>query len=269
MLFLLVGSAADLNVPFILELNANGSHSVLASVNSTLGTQIIPEYSADVTHARCGQVPEIEYNIVKIKDLKEMLNTRIEPDNSLIHDEALLMVARLSGPGDSKINQICSIYEYLKNGNPPVKGWIYINDPRGLDYLNYANESVRIGDKTDCTGDGDCDDFAVLIASLMESIGMTTRIILANNNSTSEHIYAEVYLGNLNSQGSQVNDALDWLKQKYSTNNIFTYNDTDTGDVWLNLDWGQDEKGNEHPGGAFRQADGKMVIWTSKYSHLG
>ena len=201
-----------------------------------------------------------QYREVKIKDLKDMLNNAVEPQNTLVHDEALLMVAKLSESGDSTINQICSIYSYLKNGDGPIKGWVYVSDPRGLDYFSYANESVNIGDKSDSTGAGDCDDFAVLMASLIESIGGTTRIILAYDNSTAGHAYAEVYLGKLNSQDNQVNEIIDWLEEKYNTEKIFTYNDTDTGEVWLNMDWGPDEKGNLHPGGPFCPGDIKIVI---------
>ena len=208
---------------------------------------------------RGNQSSEVEYKVVKLKDLEETLDTRIEPNNPLVHDEALQMLAKLSGPGDSALNQTCSIYRYLKQGIPPIKGWIYARDPRGLDYFNYANESIRIGERS-CTGVGDCDDFATLMASLVESIGGTTRIILAINNSTGGHAYAEVYLGNLRSQPSQINDTIEWLKQKYSTDTLFTYNDTKTGDVWLNLDWGLDEKGNAHPGGPFFKADKKLVV---------
>jgi len=206
-------------------------------------------------------VSEDEYREVTVKELQETLNMRIEPASPLIHNGALLMVAKLSQPGDSTIQHICSIYKYLKDGSSPIKGWIYVSDPRGLDYFNYASESMKIGNESNCTGAGDCDDFAILMASLVESIGGTTRIIVAYNNSTGGgHTYAEVYLGNLNSPNCQVNDTLNWLKKKYNTDNIITYNDTDTGEVWLNLDWGSDERGNMHPGGPFCKADQKIVI---------
>jgi hypothetical protein len=144
----------------------------------------------------------------------------------------------------------------LKSTMSPFR--LTTQDPRGLDYLNYANVSIRICDGS-CTGVGDCDDLAILMASLVESIGRTTRIILAFNNSTGGDAYAEVYLGNLRSQPRQINDTIDWFKHKYSTNNILTYNDMETGDVWLNLDWGLDEKGNAHPEGLFARQTKKLL----------
>ena len=194
----------------------------------------------------------------KVGDLKKTFDSRVEPDNSRVHEEATVLA--LKYPGDLTIDQIDSIYNYLKNGDGTKKGWGYVRDPRGIDYFNYANASLKLGDKANCVGGGDCDDFAILMSALVESIGGTTRIILAHNNTTGGHAYTEVYIGRLDSQNSQVNEIMDWLKQKYNSDKIFTHIVTDTKDVWLNLDWGPDEKGNAHPGGPFYQGDKHIVI---------
>jgi tetratricopeptide (TPR) repeat protein len=192
----------------------------------------------------------------RVGDLKETFDSRVEPDNSVVHHEAVVLALRY--PGDLTIDQVCSIYSYLKNGDSSKKGWGYVRDPRGIDYFMYANETLTIG--RDTVGGGDCDDFAILMSALIESIGGTTRIILARNNSTGGHAYAEVYLGQLGTQNSQVKEIINWLKQKYDTDKIYTHIDTDTKDVWLNLDWGTDEKGNAHPGGPFFQGDKHIVL---------
>jgi hypothetical protein len=194
----------------------------------------------------------------KVGDLKKVFDSRVEPDNSRVHEEATVLA--LKYPGDLTIDQIDSIYNYLKNGDGTKKGWGYVRDPRGIDYFNYANASLRLGDKANCVGGGDCDDFAILMSALVESIGGTTRIILAHNNTTGGHAYTEVYIGQLDSPNSQVNEIMDWLRQKYNSDKIFTHVVTDTKDVWLNLDWGLDEKGNAHPGGPFYKGDKHIVI---------
>jgi len=51
-----------------------------------------------------------------------------------------------------------------------------------------------------------------------------------------------------------------WLKEKLDADKIYTHIDTDTKDVWLNLDWGPDEKGSAHPGGPFYQGDKHIVL---------
>jgi hypothetical protein len=182
----------------------------------------------------------------------------VEPDNTRVHEEAVVLA--LKYPGDLTIDQIASIYSYLKNGDGSKKGWGYVRDPRGIDYFNYANASLKLGDRANCVGGGDCDDFAILMSALMESIGGTTRIILARNNTTGGHAYTEVYLGRLNVPNSQVEDIIIWLKQEFDTDKIYTHIDTDTKDVWLNLDWGPDETGNAHPGGPFYQGERHYVL---------
>jgi hypothetical protein len=57
-----------------------------------------------------------------------------------------------------------------------------------------------------------------------------------------------------------VEEIIAWLRHEYGTNRIYTHIDTDTNDVWLNLDWGPDEKGNAHPGGPFYQGDKNIVL---------
>ncbi|MDD4651036.1 MAG: hypothetical protein PHQ34_02285 [Methanothrix sp.] len=198
----------------------------------------------------------------KIGDLRKRISSRVEPDR--VHEAAVGIASKFSG--DYTIEQICSIYSTLKSGDDILKGWSYVRDPRGKDYYNYANESLNAGAKSNCIGAGDCDDFAILMSSLVESIGGSTRIILARNNTTGGHAFAEVYLGNLSYRHNQIDAIVGWLKDKYDTQEIYSHIDTETNDVWLNLDWGADEKGTAHPGGPFYQGDVHVVVWIDKNS---
>jgi Leucine-rich repeat (LRR) protein len=193
-----------------------------------------------------------------VGELKKALDARVEPNNPRVRDEAVVLALRY--PGEKTIEQVVSIYDYLKNGDGSRKGWGYVSDPRGIDDFMFANQTLKNGERANCVGGGDCDDFAILMAALVESIGGTTRIILARNNTIGGHAYTEVYLGNLDAQNSQVENIIIWLKEKFDTDKIFTHIDTDTKDVWLNLDWGPDEKGNTRPGGPFYQGDKHDVI---------
>ena len=268
-IFLLVNSGIALDVPFVFDSSASGvagysadqleskyasfpELSEVPSVTTPLDNEVI---MFPVTGG--GNAPESKTE-KDISELKEVFNDRVEPDNSRVHEEALVLVSKF--PGDLTIEQISSIYRYLKNGEGSIKGWSYARDPRGIDYFMYANQSLRIGERAGCLGTGDCDDFAILMSALVESIGGTTRLILARNNSTGGHAYTEVYLGQLDAQNSQVEDIISWLKEKFDTDKIYTHIDTDTKDVWLNLDWGTDEKGNAHPGGPFYRGDKHIVL---------
>jgi len=262
-IFFLIGSGVAADVPFVFDARTSEMAGYTpaqleqASVAS-LDLVGIPSVSTpsdkenlDFPITGGGDSPEgkIEKNV---GELKKALNSRVEPDNPFVHREALSLAAQ--NPGDYTIEQVSAIYSYLK------ENWHYVRDPRGIDYLNYANESLAIGKDTKCVGAGDCDDFAILMSALVESVGGTTRIILARNTSMGGHAYAEVYLGQLNAPDSHVYDILDWLMQKFKTSKIFAHIETETNDVWLNLDWGRDVLGNAHPGGPFYQGDIHYVL---------
>jgi hypothetical protein len=266
---LVIGSVAAEDVPFVFDSNysriagysADQLESISASSPELLGVPSVSKLSDDEVIAfpvTGGGSTSGETTDKKVSELKESFSARVEPDNSVVRHEAVVLAAKY--PGDRTIDQISSIYSYLKNGADSKKGWSYVADTRGIDNFMYANETLEIGKDAGCVGAGDCDDFAILMSALVESVGGTTRIILARNNITGGHAYTEVYLGNLNEPNNQVDGIIDWLKQESSTDKIYTHIDTYTKDVWLNMDWGPDEKGNTHPGGPFYQGDKHMVL---------
>jgi len=156
-------------------------------------------------------------------------------------------------PGNYNIGQVCAIWYYLK------KNWRYVNDPRGIEYFAPANESI------DAKLSGDCDDFAILMASLIEAIGGSSRIILAFG-PQGGHAYCEVCVGQ-NPQQVQtiINNIakihpnyriLDSLKTFLSGKGYsFSYHRGPDG-YWLNLDWTA-----EHPGGPFFPATWGIVVY--------
>jgi tetratricopeptide (TPR) repeat protein len=266
---LLIGSGVAADVPFVF---GEGSSDITDLTSAQL--EQVSYSSPDLAGVPSVSTPSdsevLEFPIVgggsvpvgktekKVDDLKKILSSRVEPDNSTVHEVALLLVAKF--PGDLTIDQICSIYSYMKNGEGSVNGWSYARDPRGTDFFMYANQSLKIGGKAGCSGVGDCDDFAILMSALVESIGGTTRIIFAQNKTMGGHAYAEVNLGNLSDQNSQVDEIINWLKQEFNTSKIYTHIDTDTKGIWLNLDWGVDEKGTAHPGGPFYQGNKHIIV---------
>jgi hypothetical protein len=268
-MIILIGLGSSADVPFVFDDRTSGiagyssnqieqasaSSSNLAGVPfvSSLSDNEVLEFPVTGGGSAPGSVTER-----KVGELKATLDARVEPGESRVREEATVLA--LKYPDDLTIDQIASIYSYLKNGDGIKKGWGYVRDPRGIDDFGFANKTLKIGDRANCVGGGDCDDFAILMSALVESVGGTTRIILARNRSIGGHAYTEVYLGNLNTQNNQVVGIIDWLKEKFDTDKIYTHIDTDTKDVWLNLDWGPDEKGNTHPGGPFYQGDKHIVL---------
>jgi hypothetical protein len=269
-IIILIGSAVASDVPFVFDNTASGvagytsdkiekistSSSDLAGVPqaATPSNDEILEFPNTGGGDAPGKTTE-----TKVEVLNKTINSKVEPDNDAVYRMAHRLAALHNG--DFTIDQVDEIYSYLKYGNDSIRAWSYSRDERGVDKFNSASESLSYGNHAKCVGSGDCDDFAILIASLVEAIGGTTRVIFARNNSTGGHAYTEVFLGRLDDSNGNVEEIIDWLKQNYDTDKIFTHIDTDTRDVWLNLDWGPDEKGNAHPGGPFFKGDRHYIIF--------
>lgn len=190
----------------------------------------------------------------QIDNIKKEINLKLNVGNSVVRKEGLRLI--LEYPGDGTIDQICSIYDYM------VGNWRYARDPHGIEVFQFSNESLELG-KGKYSGQGDCDDFSILLASLIESIGGTSRIILASE-PRGGHAFAEVYLGKAEGNDSDVNRMINWLKVHYNVQNINFHIDLDTKEVWLNLDWWKDPYTGielaKHPGGPFFEATYFAII---------
>ncbi len=240
-----------------------GKNQVEAKI---VDTKHAPPDSYDDSRISEYDISSPEKEIEVINDIVKIFEARIEPENNMIRNEGLLLAAKY--PGDLTIEQICSIYEYLLNGDGSKRGWMYVSDPRGMDSLNYANYSLMRGEAMGRVGVGDSDDFAILISSLIESIGGTTRIILSSNEN-STHAYAEVYLGQMENPDHQVQEIIDWLRYRYNADSISAYVETDTNEAWLSLDWGQDANGRFYPGGvAFSGGRNTIVRISNNYDKV-
>jgi hypothetical protein len=261
--FLLIGSVAAVDVPFVFDDKsldvASYTPAQFEQISTTLSRLTGVPFALTPTDNESlvfpitgGGKTTLGTTEKKVADLKKILSSKVEVDEPVVIEEAGLAAGKYSG--DYTIEQISGIYDHLK------ENWHYMRDPRGIDYFKNASESLNLGKKNGCVGVGDCDDFAILMSSLVEAAGGTTRVILARNNTTGGHAYAEVYLGQLNAKNDQVESVVNWLKQNYDTDKIYTHVDTDTKDVWLNLDWGADENGNAHPGGPFYPGEMHYVL---------
>lgn len=166
---------------------------------------------------------------ITVGSIEEDILNKIEFGNPLIADTAMVIASEY--PGEYNINQVCEIYDTLTSG-----GWYYYSDPTSTERFNYANKTLQLGKIASTIGSGDCDDFAILMASLIESIGGTTRVNLALAPDGSGHAYTEVYIG----KERRVDNLLGWLKDEYNKSEI-TGLYVDEGDVWLNLDWSSDD----------------------------
>ena len=106
--------------------------------------------------------------------------------------------------------------------------WKYVNDPTrtGSDYYSLASRSISLGFA------GDCDDFSIVMASLVAAVGGTPRIMFGKCGNGG-HAFAEVLIG----------DSDEWSKMKsllrkhYGDSSRSFRGHKKDGLYWLSLDW--------------------------------
>lgn len=160
-------------------------------------------------------------------------------------DYALLQIDS-SHPGERTIAQLCDIWEKT------YRQWTYVSDPRGFEYFSPASNTISTGLK------GDCDDFAILIASLVESTSGSARVILAQGAEGGGHAYAEVYVTDNVQDFASI---AEYITKRYNCQTVayhVEYGDDMIPAYWLNLDW---QSG--HPGGEFYDSNGLQTAYYS------
>lgn len=143
---------------------------------------IVPYYSVklDPTPKRIMQLSSIDvsyfnathHNITinQKKDYKKLLN----PENPNIK-----MTADKIATYGCEGNRVCyakAIFFFVRDN------FEYVSDPYKYEYVKTAEESL-------VTGGGDCDDAAVLLANLMQAIGIETRFVFIPG-----HVYLQIKL---------------------------------------------------------------------------
>jgi transglutaminase-like putative cysteine protease len=141
----------------------------------------------------------------------ETINQLVEPAEPAVRGKAA-QVAR-SYPGAYNIYQVCALFDMVKD---KVE---YVSDPRGNDIWESANVTLKIGA-------GDCEDQAILLSSMLEAVGGTTRVYLTNS-----HAFAAVYIG---SGTDATNAAVEGVRAYYG--NVDVNYLTDEYGSWLMLD---------------------------------
>lgn len=143
--------------------------------------------------------------------------------------------------GEFSISQICDVFASIR---PPF--WHYVNDPAQSEYFSKASRTINSANLS-----GDCDDFAVLMYSLITAIGGRARINFVYGKSGG-HAYTEVDIS-----GFEITKIKKVIQQKfpeYKIDNIYYYENSDA--KWLNLDWWA-----SHPGGPYLDFYHQMVFY--------
>lgn len=160
----------------------------------------------------------------------EMLSDVADFRNPITRNFAVKLASK--SPGSYNFGQVCAIFDNLYNN------WKYVNDPEGAEYVAKASESISQSSLS-----GDCDDFAICMASCIIAIGGEARVNTAWG-PRGGHAFAEVCINGLSE--SEVKRTIAKMFPHYSISKIHTQ--TDDGNTWLNLDWQA-----AYPGGQYFQ----------------
>lgn len=160
-------------------------------------------------------------NELIIKEAEKKNNKKIpEAEGVLIQVEGLIAkeVSELTidlDTGSNQIKQIIELRDYV------YSKWHYVFDPAsGHDTWRSAEATLSLKYKGKYPGD--CDDYAILMASFARQIGLESRVIGAYNTSGSGHAFAEFLVpkNELNNKNLKGKD----------------YREDFTG-KWVSLDW--------------------------------
>jgi hypothetical protein len=192
------------------------------------------------TNSGDGNDVQLANNEFYEKNLNTLIKA-VDVNNETTNDFAVRLASKF--PGEYNIGQICQIYDYI------VRNWKYVNDSDKMENFRSASRTIN----NDLSGD--CDDFAILLAALIESIGGDARISLGYNQEGG-HAFTEV-LAATNKEDMQA--IVDEINALYGTDQfeINYYEDTD-GKCWLNLDWFGSP---QHPGGQYFKFDNRTIYY--------
>jgi len=184
-----------------------------------------------------------ENHISHEEQFAQKIKEAMDSENTTTRNYALSLIDKSHG-GERNIAQICDIWENV------YKDWTYISDPKGFEYFSHASNTIKIDLK------GDCDDFAILIASLVESTGGSSRVILAQGANGGGHAYAEVYVTDNKKDFDKI---AKYITNRYKCRSVayhIKYDDDKNPRYWLNLDWQ-----SKHPGGKFYNSKGILTVY--------
>jgi transglutaminase-like putative cysteine protease len=120
-----------------------------------------------------------------------------------------------------KYRQICRQFSLLKYIKMNFK---YVSDPSDFDYFASPQESINLMA-------GDCDDYSILMASVLKSIGANVRIIWAP-----KHVYPELYCGDKVNFEKYVSAIYTLFEQEIGKKQIY-YRMDKNENYWINIDY--------------------------------
>ena len=191
-----------------------------------------------------GATPEEE--AIRVHDVPAVL-AAIDPSDPITRNLAVQLASEENGP--FHVEQVARIWTHDR------AGWDYVNDPRGGEYFARASETITNGLA------GDCDDFAITLAAMIEAIGGRTRIVMMDG-PEGGHAYTEACIDDDPTEIARrlsVHFRRHWdrrLGRQQPVRDI-SYRSDSSCRAWLNLDWNAPV-----PGGPYGDERWAVAIYT-------
>jgi transglutaminase-like putative cysteine protease len=159
------------------------------------------------------------------KIIQELERNKIPPAiGELVQVEGLVLkeVNELTiklNTGADPLEQILSLKKFVK------ENWHYVFDP-AVDHDTWRSAEATLSLKYMGKYSGDCDDFAILMASFARQIGLRSMVVGGFDENGSGHAFA----------------VFAWPNSIAPSKDIDYHRDGDSGIIWASLDWfsGQD-----------------------------
>ncbi len=154
---------------------------------------------------------EDKYLLLRVTEACDYLNDAVLRKSRMVVEDH---------EGNFNLGQVCDIYDYC------LDGWSYVNDPSSREVFLKASTTVT-------NRDGDCDDFAILVGTMIMSIGGDV-LINCGIGDLGWHAFSEVRLG----EGEHLKNRVEeYLSARYRVNTTPGIRKDKNGVLWLNLDW--------------------------------
>lgn len=154
----------------------------------------------------------------------------------LTRNTAVQIAAGEQGP--YHMEQVATLWTHVR------ERWRYVNDPAGAEYFAKASETIRNEFA------GDCDDFAILLASMITSIGGQARVVMMDG-PRGGHAYTEACVPEdaqsvARRLAKHYRRTWDRYVRRERTGGQVHFRTSPQCPVWLNLDWNAGVPGGEY-----------------------
>ncbi|MBC5774924.1 transglutaminase [Pontibacter sp. KCTC 32443] len=157
----------------------------------------------------------------------KLRNFAVENSTRYFHDEYYRKYGKLA--------RYFSLFKYVR------QNWKYVNDPVNMDYYSPPVESMELLA-------GDCDDYAILMASSVMAIGGEARVVISES-----HMYTEVKVGESEDIDEVSHVVRTLFPDEVNSGKIHFHETND--ELWINFDYTA-----RHPGGYFLEPELYSVI---------